>query len=76
MKIGVYFKDELSESELSTLLITKINEYGFEFDNENPDVLIYVGGDGTLLRAINQQIDKLPLDTSVCRPTNQSRWCL
>ena len=59
MKIGVYFKDELSESELSTLLITKINEYGFEFDNENPDILIYVGGDGTLLRAINQQIDKL-----------------
>ena len=59
MKIGVYFKDELCESELATLLISKINEYDFDFDNDNPDVLIYVGGDGTLLRAINEHINKL-----------------
>jgi len=57
MNIGVYIKDELNQNDdISTKLISKINEYGFSFDCENPDVVIFVGGDGTLLRAINEYL--------------------
>ena len=59
MKIGIYLKDELNDSDISTLLISKINEYGFEFDNDDPELVIFVGGDGTLLRAIDAYIDQL-----------------
>lgn len=52
MKIALFLKTE--NDELSTLLISKIGEYELEFDQENPDVVIFVGGDGTLLRAVHE----------------------
>lgn len=59
MKIALYIKESIEESEeLSTLLISKISEYNLEFDQENPDVVIVVGGDGTLLRAVHEYIDR------------------
>lgn len=58
MKIALFIKNE--NDELSTLLISKIAEYGLEFDQDNPDLVIFVGGDGTLLRAIHQFIPYNP----------------
>ncbi|MCQ2802694.1 MAG: NAD(+)/NADH kinase [Bacilli bacterium] len=57
MKIALYIKND--DDELSTLLISKIGEYGFEFDQDNPDVVIFVGGDGTLLRAVHEFANKI-----------------
>jgi len=63
MKIALFIKESIETSdELSTLLISKINEYNLEFDQDNPDVVIVVGGDGTLLRAIHEYF---PLPKSV-----------
>lgn len=59
MKIGVFLKDELSESDIATSIISKISEYGFDFDLDNPDVVIFVGGDGTFLRAVKTYINKI-----------------
>lgn len=59
MKIGLFIKEELNETDIATYLISKINEHGFDFDNDNPDVVIYVGGDGTFLRAVHEYIDNI-----------------
>ena len=59
MKIGLFIKEELNETDIATYLISKINEHGFDFDNDNPDAVIYVGGDGTFLRAVHEYLDKL-----------------
>ena len=57
MKIGVYYKQE------NNLVLNSISEqakkYGFILDNENPDVVFSVGGDGTFLRAVHAYIDRL-----------------
>lgn len=59
MKISIYYK----ESELSNLIIKKIEElskkYNFIFDDKNPEVVFYVGGDGTFLRAVQKYRMKL-----------------
>ena len=59
MKIGLFIKQELEETDIDTYLISKINEYGFDFDNDDPDVVIFVGGDGTFLRAVNEYLDNI-----------------
>lgn len=60
MKIALFIKESIEESEdLSTLLISKISEYNLEFDQDNPDVVLVVGGDGTLLRAIHSYFDNV-----------------
>lgn len=60
MKIALFIKESIENSdEISTLLVSKISEYGFDFDQDNPDVVIVVGGDGTLLRAIHEYITVL-----------------
>lgn len=42
-------KSQKTLSELTALLQVK----GFQFDKENPEVVISVGGDGTLLKAMH-----------------------
>lgn len=37
----------------------RLTEKGFIFDKENPELIIYVGGDGTLLHAMHEWIDHL-----------------
>ena len=60
MKVALFIKQNIDENEdLSTLLISKINEFGFDFDQDYPDLVIVVGGDGTLLRAIHNYIDNV-----------------
>lgn len=59
MKIGLYIKEELNETDIATYIISKINEHGFDFDNDNPDFVIFVGGDGTFLRAVNEYLNQI-----------------
>lgn len=52
-----------NHSEQSQITATKLNtllvEAGFSFDNEHPDLIISVGGDGTLLKAFHDYEDQL-----------------
>ena len=59
MRIGLFIKEELNETDIATYIISKINEHGFDFDNDNPDFVIFVGGDGTFLRAVNEYLNQI-----------------
>ena len=56
MKIGLFYKENKIEKSLLNILLDKIQKAGFDIDNENPDVVIYVGGDGTFLRAVHHYL--------------------
>jgi NAD+ kinase len=59
MKISIFYKD----SELSNIICNKITilakEKGFTFSDSSPDVVFYVGGDGTFLRAVQKHRNRL-----------------
>lgn len=57
MKIALFYKTE------NLAIISKIKEEAknnnIEIDNEKPDVVFSIGGDGTFLRAVHKYIDRL-----------------
>ena len=59
MKISIFTnperKDNAIKEDIENLLISN----GFDIDDENPDVVLYLGGDGTFLRSVQHYIDKL-----------------
>ncbi|MFA5503219.1 MAG: NAD(+)/NADH kinase [Bacilli bacterium] len=59
MKISFFsvYKDRTTfvENQISNLL----NELEIDIDNQNPDVIICIGGDGTFLKAIQNNLDRL-----------------
>ena len=59
MKIALFVKEELQETDIATYIISKISEHNFDIDQENPDFVLFVGGDGTFLRAVNEYIEQI-----------------
>ena len=59
MKIALFYKEHKIESSYIEALKSKLCSHGFELDSENPEVVLYVGGDGTFLRAVHQYINKV-----------------
>ena len=59
MNIALYLKKELVGTEIESNLKKKINEFGFFYDEDRPDVVIFVGGDGSFLRAVNKYLNRL-----------------
>lgn len=59
MKIRVFTNARRKESGLQEQIENLIISNGFEIDNENPDVVLYTGGDGTFLRSVQYYLDKL-----------------
>ena len=53
-------EDDLSK-ELSQKLTIRLNELNYQLDEETPDFVVSIGGDGTFLRAIHQYIHQLEL---------------
>ena len=59
MKVAI-FNNETSESQRVTkLLRAEIDRVGLEYDAAHPEVVITIGGDGTLLSAFHHYVDKL-----------------
>ncbi len=57
MKIGIYqLKDN---HQITSILENKIYENGHVIDNEHPDLVFFIGGDGTFLRVVQKYIDEL-----------------
>lgn len=55
MKYSVYSR---KQDEVSLSIVKKIKSLiKLEYDEENPDIVITVGGDGTILRAVHKYID-------------------
>jgi NAD+ kinase len=53
-KIKIFPNDNEKCLNVLEELTKKINDYGFVIDNENPDLLIAIGGDGSFLRMVKQ----------------------
>ena len=66
MKIGLFIKREVVEKSFESILIKKIEESGHEIDNECPDYVFSIGGDGTFLKTVQKYIDKLDKIKIVC----------
>ena len=54
MKINIYEKIEGANAELIEKIKGYIKKNGHEFSTSNPDLIIYVGGDGTFLRCVDK----------------------
>ena len=59
MKITIFHNSGDSSTQTSRELLEKLTAAGFTFDNQNPDVVLTVGGDGTLLGAFHHYADQL-----------------
>ena len=59
MKIGLFLNPKKDQTEVVDLIKAECNQRGYVLDDENPDIVIFVGGDGTFLRAVQHYIDKL-----------------
>lgn len=62
MRVGVVHNNVNSSLQLAGELKELLKNEGFELDDENPEVVLTVGGDGTLLSAFRQydaQLDRI-----------------
>ena len=57
MKIGINYKEK--NAIVADIIVDEALKNGFELDDENPDVVFSVGGDGTLLKTVHKYLDKL-----------------
>src|SRR5574344_1926975 len=58
MKIGIYCKNNQKCNLLRDKLISRLKVLNASFDCTTPDLVIAIGGDGTMLRAIHHYIDR------------------
>ena len=66
MKIGLFIKHEVVSKELEESLIQKVLSSGHQIDDENPEYVFSIGGDGTFLKAVHKYLNKLDRITFVC----------
>jgi NAD+ kinase len=59
MKFAFMTRDDDQSRLLQTKLEIKLNYAGHTFSQDKPDLLIFIGGDGTFLRSIQQRIAEL-----------------
>ena len=71
MKIGLFVKKEVVLEEVENNLIHKIVSLSHEIDNEHPELVFTIGGDGTLLKAIQKYLNQLDKITFV--PLNKGK---
>lgn len=59
MKIGIYSNTGQASTQVSNAIRAKVAAEHLDLDNDHPDIVITVGGDGTLLSAFHHYQDQL-----------------
>src|SRR5699024_5214340 len=59
MKVGIYNNETAESQRVTKLLRAEIERAGLTYDDQHPEVVITIGGDGTLLSAFHHYIDQL-----------------
>jgi len=59
MKVSIINKNTENAEQICSLIMKHVDECGFDYDEENPDIVFFVGGDGTLLKAVHTYKNKL-----------------
>ena len=54
MKFSIQSRRDEQSNELMALATTYLEDFGLTLDEENPDIVISIGGDGTLLHAFHR----------------------
>ena len=65
MRFCLEIKNNNDCYEVATMIQNQLEERGFTYDPKNPEIVISVGGDGTLLKAIHHYTVKDPLFISI-----------
>ncbi|MCF0116760.1 MAG: NAD(+)/NADH kinase [Bacilli bacterium] len=59
MKYSVFYKDNEENKKLKDEFVSYMNKYNYVLDEENPNIVVCIGGDGTFLKAVNHYMDKI-----------------
>ena len=59
MKFAIFAKEKPESIRIKGILVEEINHRGYLLDEEDPQYVFVVGGDGTFLRAVHHYLDKL-----------------
>ena len=59
MKIALSYKNEKIPSTYISEVKNKIASFGFELSEDNPDIILFIGGDGTFLRSVHKYANSL-----------------
>lgn len=59
MKFSVQSRNDAQSNELMDRAKAYLQDFGLQFDEEKPDIVLSIGGDGTLLHAFHRYIDRL-----------------
>ncbi|WP_163529827.1 NAD kinase [Halobacillus ihumii] len=59
MKFSILSKGDKKSNEIRTKIKSYLTEFNLEYDEEEPDLAISVGGDGTLLEAFHTYVHRL-----------------
>ncbi len=59
MKFAIFTKSDKDVSGAVNNLMKECERHNFTFDNDHPDVVFVLGGDGTFLKAVHRYIDQL-----------------
>ncbi|KRK98316.1 inorganic polyphosphate ATP-NAD kinase [Secundilactobacillus odoratitofui DSM 19909 = JCM 15043] len=59
MKVGIFSNSGQASTQVSNALRSKIKAVGLKLDDDRPDIVITVGGDGTLLSAFHHYESQL-----------------
>ncbi len=59
MKIALYYRNDKIEQDFIKMIEAAVTRSGNSLDNNHPDVVIFIGGDGTFLRAVQHYINDL-----------------
>ena len=59
MKFAIFSKIDKDVSYVERLVLEACYKNGFSLDEQNPDFLFVLGGDGTFLRAVHEYMDKI-----------------
>ena len=59
MKFAIFTKSDKDVSKEVEQLLAKCKKYNFTEDENNPDLVFVLGGDGTFLKAVHHYLDKL-----------------
>ena len=61
MKYAIVSKKNKDSENVKKMLMDKLIELGYEYDDENPNIIFSIGGDGTFLRSVKFYLDKNPI---------------
>ena len=59
MKFTIFKKSDKDVSKQANEILSQCEKHGFVMDDENPDVVFVLGGDGTFLKAARHYLDKI-----------------